>query len=132
LKVTLSAQQLHTACEYREFLGRKGFEFHVSDRRVDLLTLPTFQSKTFDAAGNHSDLYNSVIESVDFEELLFQLQDETADLAKVECKKIRYLLASKACRTAWMIGHALSVSDMRLVSLINAGYAARINTIDCE
>ena len=99
------AQEL-VAMQHRHTLALNGFDIIVNEAqpasyRVSLLTLPVVRQCQFDEQ--------------DLEELLFLLEDTCPSEDIIYCSKIRRVLASKACRTSWMIGDVLTQKQMQSV-----------------
>jgi DNA mismatch repair protein PMS2 len=92
--------------QHRHTLALNGFDIIVNEAqpasyRVSLLTLPVVRQCQFDEQ--------------DLEELLFLLEDTCPSEDIIYCSKIRRVLASKACRTSWMIGDVLTQKQMQSV-----------------
>ena len=80
---------------------RNGFDVYVNMAgQVYLKAIPVLNGRTMGR--------------VEFEELLFMVGDKPA-CDTLRCSKVKTILASKACRSAHMIGDPLNMRDMRLV-----------------
>ena len=103
-KIECSAAQVLMIEENMEVCKRNGFDISIDDKRqVWLRSLPILNCRTMGAE--------------DFEELLNMLMANPALKDRLRCSKVRSILASKACRSAWMIGDSLEMHHMRQVLL---------------
>ena len=102
--VELSMDQLLLCVENKDFFNKNGFDFDVisndaGKRIFRLKSLPV--------------LYGKVLTSMDFEELLANL--DTDPTRSSRCSKVRTIFASKACRAAFMVGDDLDAPQMRKI-----------------
>ncbi|KAI8824179.1 putative DNA mismatch repair protein pms2 [Fimicolochytrium jonesii] len=102
----LTAQQELIAAEHEDVLRNNGFHvaFDVEappSQRVKLLALPQSKGVSFTVK--------------DLEELIHRLGDGADE--DVKCSRVNTLMASKACRTAVMIGTALDAGQMKKIVL---------------
>ncbi|KAJ3005063.1 ATP-binding mismatch repair protein [Thoreauomyces humboldtii] len=102
----LTAQQELVAAEHQDILRNNGFQIEFdpdapASKRVKLLALPQIKKVSFTVK--------------DLEELLHKLGDGGDEDAR--CARLDTIMASKACRTAVMIGTALDLGQMRKIVL---------------
>ena len=124
MKLKLPPAHEQLVCENRAFFKQNGFDAFYDGSldpgsRVSLLSLPTLSGLGVDRSG--------VFDKSDFAELLEQLDDyilsakgdvgdvwsATGDV--IRPRKIWSHLASKACRTAIMIGDILTMKDAKRI-----------------
>ncbi|TPX61501.1 hypothetical protein PhCBS80983_g01070 [Powellomyces hirtus] len=102
----LTAQQELVAAEHQDILRNNGFHVEFDpdappSQRVRLLALPQSKGVSFSVK--------------DLEELLYKLGDGADE--DVRCARVNTIMASKACRTAVMIGTALDMQQMKKIIL---------------
>lgn len=90
------------------------YQFRLKERGFDLVKK---EEEWYMAGIPH--LRNAAFELDDIEEILALLADRPSDIPL--CKKMRWNIASKACRAATMIGDALDHAKMKSI-LLNMGY----------
>ncbi|KND04087.1 DNA mismatch repair protein MutL [Spizellomyces punctatus DAOM BR117] len=104
IALDLTAQQELIAAEHEDILRNNGFQIAFDpdappSQRVTLLALPQSKGVSFSIK--------------DLEELLHKLGDGADE--DVRCSRLNTLMASKACRTAVMIGTALDMGQMKKI-----------------
>lgn len=103
-RLEMPPHQLQSAQTNQEYVSKNGFSLRFDQdpesncQCAYLTAVPNVKGKSFT--------------DQDLDELLFLLHD-APNPDRVRCSKMRAIFASKACRTAWMIGTALEYRHMR-------------------
>ena len=105
--LNLNGAQEELLLSYEHVFNQNGFEFLCDEQkmpghRVSLIALPRSESQIFDES--------------DVEELLWLLSEDTSvNIENLRPSKVHRMFASRACRSAIMIGTALGSADMQKI-----------------
>ena len=106
-QLNLNGAQEDLLLSYEHVFNKNGFEFVYVDKnlpghRISLIAMPRSESQIFDES--------------DVEELLWLLSDEASvNIKHLRPSKVHRMFASRACRSAVMIGTALGNVEMRKI-----------------